>query len=178
MKEIKDFINSIKWFYKIRIYTPIIFAIGFLVQIMDVISEDIDQLYKVAIIVSNLIFIASTLLIYIFGQKSRIEVNKLSVFLNQDECFDNEVDSLISKEETSIFIKEHKKFSNTVSYFVICCFLMLLISSLRYLTEISGLLIVIVQGFFIVITISLFIISVIKFKKTFDYLKKISVKFD
>lgn len=178
MKEIKDFINSIKGLYKLKIYIPIIFVIVFLVQIIEVISEDIDYLYKVAIIVFNLILIVSTLLIYIFGQKSRIEINKLSKSLNQDCCFNNEDESTISKEETSIFIKNHKKFSNALSYFVICCFLMLLISSLRYLTEISGVLIVTVQGFFIIITISLFIISVINFKIIIEYLKKISAKFD
>ena len=178
MKEIKDFINSIKGFYKLKIYIPIIFVIVFLVQIVEVIGEDIDHLYKVAIIVFNLILIVSTLLIYIFGQKSRIEINKLSKFLNQDYCLNNEDESVISKEETSIFIKNHKKFSNAFSYFVICCFLMLLNSSLIYLTEISGVLIVTVQGFFIIITISLFIISVINFKIIIEYLKKISAKFD
>ncbi|MBI9010126.1 MAG: hypothetical protein JEZ05_08840 [Tenericutes bacterium] len=178
MKEIKDFINSIKGFYKIKIYTPIIFTIVFLVQIIEVIREDIDQLYKVAIIVFNLILITSTLLIYIFGQKSRIEINKLSVSLNEDEGFNNEGESLISKEETCIFIKDHKKFSNAFSYFVICSLLMLLISSLRYLTEISGVLIVIIQGFLITTAISLFIISVVKFKIIIEYLKKISVKFN
>jgi cell division protein FtsL len=178
MKEIKDFINSIKGFYKIKIYTPIIFTIVFLLQIIEVINEDLDQLYKVAIIVFNLILIASTLLIYIIGQKSRIEINKLSVSLNRNEGFDNESESLISKEETCIFIKEHKKFSNAISYFVICIFLMLLISSLRYLTQISGVLIVIIQGFLIITNISLFIISVIKFKIIFEQLKKILVKFD
>ena len=178
MKEIKDFINSIKGFYKLKIYIPIIFVIVFSVQIVEVIGEDIDYLYKVAIIVFNLILIVSTLLIYIFGQKSRIEINKLSKSLNQDYCLNNEDESAISKEETSIFIKNHKKFSNALSYFVICCFLMLLNSSLIYLTEISGVLIVTVQGFFIIITISLFIISVINFKIIIEYLKKISAKFD
>ena len=178
MKEIKDFINSIKGFYKLKIYTPIILTIIFLVQIIEVISDDMDQLFKVAIIVFNLILIVSTLLVYVFGQKNRVEINKLSISLNQDDGLNSEGESTISKEETCIFIKRHKKFSNTLSYFVICCFLMLLISSLRYLTEISAGLIVIIQGFLIITTIYLFIISVINFKIIFEYLKKISVKFD
>lgn len=178
MEEIKDFINSIKGFYKLKIYTPIIFTIVFLVQIIEVISEDIEQLYKVALIVFNLIPIVSSSLIYIFGQKIRIEINKLSESLNQDVGLNNEDESIISEEEKRIFIKNHKKFSNTLSCFVICCFLMLLISSLRYLTEISGVLIVIAQGFLIITTISLYIISVISFNIIIEYLKKISLKFN